>query len=341
MARNDPLRNFRFRLEIDSITQAGFSEVAIGETTIDAVDYREGTDPPHVRKLSGLTKYGNITLKWGGRRDSHSSSTSGTRTSSAGQIKDAAQEGRDRRAGRGRRRQGALRRHRGLADEVRPERPQRQGQRGVHRDCSSSSTKASSGRVNRRPDMDRHRIVRVPDRDRVQAAEGLRRRDRHAAPPRRDAAGDGGRRDPAAARSARAAERGLSHGHRPGAGDHAARASCPTIDTGVIEGLFASDLEYLQRPLRGDQRGRRADRASPCRRARTVARRRGCPSWGKHEGLSRESLYEEMAFIAAPFPLVAANADDLEHRERRRWCREISRINRTLDGAGDDPFAGL
>jgi phage tail-like protein len=65
MARIDPLRNFRYRLEIDSITQANFSEVAIGETTIDAVDYREGTDPPHVRKLSGLTKYGNITLKWG------------------------------------------------------------------------------------------------------------------------------------------------------------------------------------------------------------------------------------------------------------------------------------
>ena len=36
MARNDPLRNFRFRLEIDSITQAGFSEVTIGETTNDA-----------------------------------------------------------------------------------------------------------------------------------------------------------------------------------------------------------------------------------------------------------------------------------------------------------------
>jgi len=65
MARIDPLRNFRYRLEIDSVTQAGFSEVSIAETTIDAVDYREGTDPPHVRKLSGLTKYGNITLKWG------------------------------------------------------------------------------------------------------------------------------------------------------------------------------------------------------------------------------------------------------------------------------------
>jgi phage tail-like protein len=65
MERIDPLRNFRYRLEIDSIAQAGFSEVAIAETTIDAVDYREGNEPPHVRKLSGLTKYGNVTLKWG------------------------------------------------------------------------------------------------------------------------------------------------------------------------------------------------------------------------------------------------------------------------------------
>lgn len=65
MARIDPLRNFRYRLVIDNITQAGFSEVAIAETTIDAVDYREGNEPPHVRKLSGLTKYGNVTLKWG------------------------------------------------------------------------------------------------------------------------------------------------------------------------------------------------------------------------------------------------------------------------------------
>lgn len=65
MARNDPLRNMRFRLEIDGIQQAGFSEVAIGETTTDAIDYREGNEPTHVRKLPGLTKYANITLKWG------------------------------------------------------------------------------------------------------------------------------------------------------------------------------------------------------------------------------------------------------------------------------------
>ena len=65
MARNDPLRNFSFRVEIDQITQAFFSEAAIGETTNEPIDYREGIDPTHVRKLPGLTKYGNITLKWG------------------------------------------------------------------------------------------------------------------------------------------------------------------------------------------------------------------------------------------------------------------------------------
>ena len=45
MARNDPLRNFRFRVEIDQITQAIFSEVAIGETTNEPIEYREGNDP--------------------------------------------------------------------------------------------------------------------------------------------------------------------------------------------------------------------------------------------------------------------------------------------------------
>ncbi len=65
MARNDPLRNFRFRVEIDGVTRAGFAEVSIGASTTEAIDYREGTDPPHVRKLSGLTRYGNVTLKSG------------------------------------------------------------------------------------------------------------------------------------------------------------------------------------------------------------------------------------------------------------------------------------
>ncbi len=65
MPRNDPLRNFKFRLEIDGLTLASFSDAAIGETTTEAIDYREGNEPMHVRKLSGLTKFGNITLKRG------------------------------------------------------------------------------------------------------------------------------------------------------------------------------------------------------------------------------------------------------------------------------------
>lgn len=65
MARIDPFRNFRFRVEIDGITTAAFSEATVPDTTVDAVEYREGTDATHQRKLSGLTKYGNVTLKKG------------------------------------------------------------------------------------------------------------------------------------------------------------------------------------------------------------------------------------------------------------------------------------
>ena len=65
MPRQDPLRNFRYTLEIDGITQAGFSEVAIGDLSTDPIEYREGDEITTVRKLNGLNKYGNITLKWG------------------------------------------------------------------------------------------------------------------------------------------------------------------------------------------------------------------------------------------------------------------------------------
>jgi phage tail-like protein len=65
MPANDPLRNFRYRLEIDGIVQAGFAEVAIGDASNDPIEYREGNEITTVRKLKGLNKYGNITLKWG------------------------------------------------------------------------------------------------------------------------------------------------------------------------------------------------------------------------------------------------------------------------------------
>jgi hypothetical protein len=50
------------------------------------------------------------------------------------------------------------------------------------------------------------------------------------------------------------------------------------------------------------------------------------------------SLYEEMAFIALHLHWSHSDLMELEHRDRRRWCREISAINRTLDGAPSNPF---
>ncbi|MBP1733181.1 MAG: phage tail tube protein gp19 [Deltaproteobacteria bacterium] len=63
--RKDPYENFNFRVEIDGITQAGFSEVSVLEASVDVVEYREGNELSHVRKLPGRVKYGNVTLKWG------------------------------------------------------------------------------------------------------------------------------------------------------------------------------------------------------------------------------------------------------------------------------------
>jgi len=64
-ARNDPYRGFRFRLEIDGIDEAGFSEVTIPSITITPVEYREGNEVTTVRKLPGLVKHENVVLKWG------------------------------------------------------------------------------------------------------------------------------------------------------------------------------------------------------------------------------------------------------------------------------------
>jgi phage tail-like protein len=63
--RVDPYRSFNFLVEITGITQAGFQECSGLDTSTDPVGYREGTDPNHERKLSGLNKYSPITLKRG------------------------------------------------------------------------------------------------------------------------------------------------------------------------------------------------------------------------------------------------------------------------------------
>ncbi len=62
--RHDPYKVFKFRVEIDGLTVAAFSEVSGLESETTVVEYRTGAD--HVtRKLPGLTKYPNIVLKRG------------------------------------------------------------------------------------------------------------------------------------------------------------------------------------------------------------------------------------------------------------------------------------
>jgi phage tail-like protein len=65
MARRDPYGAFNFLVEIDGITVAGFSECSglVAETAV--IEYREGSDKAGVRKIPGITKYTNITLKRG------------------------------------------------------------------------------------------------------------------------------------------------------------------------------------------------------------------------------------------------------------------------------------
>ena len=65
MARVDPYKNFRFLLEIDGITQAGFSDCSGFGSKVEVVEYREGGDAQTVRKLPGKNSYPDITLKWG------------------------------------------------------------------------------------------------------------------------------------------------------------------------------------------------------------------------------------------------------------------------------------
>lgn len=61
----DPYRGYNFLVEIDGITEAGFQECSGLDSSTDATDYREGSDPNHVRKLAGLNKFSPITLKRG------------------------------------------------------------------------------------------------------------------------------------------------------------------------------------------------------------------------------------------------------------------------------------
>jgi phage tail-like protein len=64
--RDDPYLNFNFRVEIDGLEVAGFSEVQVPEGRIEAVAYREGTDRSSAaRLLPGRVEWEPVVLRRG------------------------------------------------------------------------------------------------------------------------------------------------------------------------------------------------------------------------------------------------------------------------------------
>jgi phage tail-like protein len=62
----DPYRGFNFKVVIQGVVRASFREASGLDSTQDPIEYREGTDKYlTARKLPGLNKYSNISLKWG------------------------------------------------------------------------------------------------------------------------------------------------------------------------------------------------------------------------------------------------------------------------------------
>ncbi|WP_338148669.1 DUF6760 family protein [Brevibacillus humidisoli] len=55
-------------------------------------------------------------------------------------------------------------------------------------------------------------------------------------------------------------------------------------------------------------------------------------------GYPVERIFEEIGFIAYYFHWSHAEIMALEHRDRRRYCEEISKINRKLNDEPENPF---
>ena len=64
--RDNPYLNFNFIVDIGVGDELGFSEAEVPSGEIEVIEYREGADRVNTaRKLPGLAKYPNVTLKRG------------------------------------------------------------------------------------------------------------------------------------------------------------------------------------------------------------------------------------------------------------------------------------
>src|SRR5712692_7466429 len=66
----NPYSALNFRVELDGITVAAFSECSGLASETDVIEYRSGSDGPgSARKLPGLRKFADIVLKRGITKD--------------------------------------------------------------------------------------------------------------------------------------------------------------------------------------------------------------------------------------------------------------------------------
>jgi hypothetical protein len=65
---------------------------------------------------------------------------------------------------------------------------------------------------------------------------------------------------------------------------------------------------------------------------RALLRAGGAGPGGGITGYPLERIYEEVAFLAYHFHWDHQTLMNLEHRERKRWCDEVSRINKKING---------
>jgi len=56
----DPYRQFRFIVKVGDKDVGGFSECTVAETTVDPIDYREGSEEPRLEKYPALPNTGML-----------------------------------------------------------------------------------------------------------------------------------------------------------------------------------------------------------------------------------------------------------------------------------------
>jgi phage tail-like protein len=65
----DPYRNFKFRVDVEGFTRAGFAKISGFEETTEDIEYREGGENETPHHLPGQTKFGDLTMERGISRD--------------------------------------------------------------------------------------------------------------------------------------------------------------------------------------------------------------------------------------------------------------------------------